>query len=359
MKSVGIIERNYNWERNICCHSHENWRFVRVWGASKIANSLCRRIWRKSIRLEQFNFEPVWPRVDLMHFWRAVNFGKTPWIVTTSTGLPFGKHWKSMRRTAEALASEQCRRILVTCDHAMKWQERKADFFPHLASSIMDKVELLPPPQSIVSKPSERRENNDLVCSLIGHDFRRKGGLEVLRAFEPFFLAGAPVRLNIVSRLADLGSEERRNVLEFVQKHNAISWYPQLPNEGVLELLQASDIALLPSFVETYGYGVLEAQACGCAVVTTDVFAFQETNSDEIGWLIRIDGSEYDYRSESSLSEASVTIVKRIEEVISSVLEMPAVVTQKATLAMDRITAQHCPIRHAHRLMTLYEEATP
>ena len=76
----------------------------------------------------------------------------------------------------------------------------------------------------------------------------------------------------------------------------------------MLELLSGSHIGLLPSFAETYGYVVLEMQAAGVPVVTTDIRAFSEVNPDECGWRIRtptgvskVSGQKADYSKQYSI----------------------------------------------------------
>ncbi|MFW2788163.1 glycosyltransferase, partial [Acinetobacter baumannii] len=52
-------------------------------------------------------------------------------------------------------------------------------------------------------------------------------------------------------------------------------------------------IGLLPTWADTFGYSVLEFQACGCPVISTDVRALSEINNNDIGWLINVDKNKY------------------------------------------------------------------
>jgi len=47
-------------------------------------------------------------------------------------------------------------------------------------------------------------------------------------------------------------------------------------------------LALLPTCAETHGDVVLEAQANGCPVITTDIRTLPEINPSEIGYLIEV-----------------------------------------------------------------------
>ncbi len=50
--------------------------------------------------------------------------------------------------------------------------------------------------------------------------------------------------------------------------------------------MRTADIGMLPSYADTYGFSVLEAQA-GNAVITTDIRALPEVNNPAVGWLIK------------------------------------------------------------------------
>lgn len=50
-------------------------------------------------------------------------------------------------------------------------------------------------------------------------------------------------------------------------------------------------IGLLPTFGDTFGFSVLEMQACGCPVITSNNYALPEINNKEIGWICDIQES--------------------------------------------------------------------
>ena len=65
--------------------------------------------------------------------------------------------------------------------------------------------------------------------------------------------------------------------------HKWISYVPKLTNNETLELMKKSHIGLLPTYADTYGYSVLEFQAAGCPVITTNVRALPEINNNNLG----------------------------------------------------------------------------
>ena len=50
--------------------------------------------------------------------------------------------------------------------------------------------------------------------------------------------------------------------------------------------MSSCDVGLLPTWAESYGYSVLEMQACGLPVVTTNIRALPETNV--CGWKVKL-----------------------------------------------------------------------
>jgi glycosyltransferase involved in cell wall biosynthesis len=55
-----------------------------------------------------------------------------------------------------------------------------------------------------------------------------------------------------------------------------VSWFPQLALENLVTLYCAADALIQPSCYEGFGLPVLEAMACGCPVVATDLAVFRE-----------------------------------------------------------------------------------
>ena len=203
MSTIGFLKEDYNWRRNITRHNHAGFSFRKVHCASTLAHRALRKLGRNSKFLENTLIPPAAPSVDLLHVWRTVCYGSRHWIVSTSVGLPFGWKRESYRRALELLASGACRRILVNSQYAKEWQRRKAEMSPRHADAVMSKTEVLPTPQDlVVERWSDKGLPADqIVLTLVGHHFFRKGGAETVRVVDRLIREGAPLQLNIVSRL--------------------------------------------------------------------------------------------------------------------------------------------------------------
>src|SRR5690606_20385032 len=183
-------------------------------------------------------------------------------------------------------------------------------------------------------RPSPHEKGGPLKFLMVGHDFFRKGGREVIRAFDEVRRrCGANLELTIVSELQPDGyatGTDAKNVDEVValfrSRSSWITHHRNLPNERVLTLMQASHVGLLPSYAETFGYSVLEFQACGVPVVTTDIRAFPEINDDSSGWLIPVPkraNGEGCYRTVEERAAISEAIYKGLVDLLTDIAENP------------------------------------
>jgi glycosyltransferase involved in cell wall biosynthesis len=57
---------------------------------------------------------------------------------------------------------------------------------------------------------------------------------------------------------------------------SSVLFVGKVPNPEIATFYQAADVLVYPSFSETFGLPILEAMACGCPVVTSDVSAMPE-----------------------------------------------------------------------------------
>ena len=68
---------------------------------------------------------------------------------------------------------------------------------------------------------------------------------------------------------------------------NDEAWHDPMPTENMGYLYQAFDVLLMPSMGEGFGIPLLEAQACGVPVITSDHSAMTENRG--VGWLVEGD----------------------------------------------------------------------
>lgn len=183
-----------------------------------------------------------------------------------------------------------------------KYMLDNMDISSEKKKNILNKMIVIHPPQDILinektinEKYSKLSKNDKLRFIFVGNDFYRKGGLEVVNALD-FLISNYGFNLELIlitnfssiNYFQDIDDKTHENVLNRICQKNWIKNFSNISNEKVLDLIKISNIGLLPSLADTYGYSVLEMQACGVPVITTNIRALTEINNDNCGWIIKV-----------------------------------------------------------------------
>ncbi len=326
-------------------------------------------------------------RVDVLHFSNGVSYGKTPWVSHFETILPRfsellnvakDQQWQNLQpgrltlKGLEALRSSSCKQIIAWSENAANIQRKLlSEISSEFREPILAKLCVLHPAQDVLVGDVPSREYDQahpIRFILVGAGFFRKGGRELFRTFQK--LAGEegfPIRLVVVSslRLEPYAAQETEEDLSWARqiiasKPKWLEYYEELPNSEVLDLLKNADVGLLPTWADTYGLSVLEAQACGCPVITTDVRALPEINNNRVGWLIRVPKDELGeafYGTGEDRQRLSQEIQNGLESIIRSIVAEPAMIALKGQAALERIRTEHNPHDYAERLRQIYLDA--
>ena len=323
-------------------------------------------------------------RVDLLHFFNGVSYGRTPWVSSFETILPRFSHLVTRhhgqeiahvspdaltRRGLEALAGRSCLAILPLSQSAALMQtDLLKDLPAEYAQPILDKMRVLHPPQEILGPEVKAREyspDNPIRFILVGAAFFRKGGREVLEVFERLVRQEKlPVRLIIVSslRIEPYAAKETEEDVAWAKAKIAenadwIEYYSALPNEDTLALMRTADVGMLPSYADTYGFSVLEAQASGLPVITTDIRALPEVNNPTVGWLIKVPKNALGEALYVTVEEREVlshSIRAGLEQSVRHIAADPGQIAVKGAAALDRIRKEHDPAAYADALRQIY-----
>lgn len=321
------------------------------------------------------------PDCVLTHLFNSINLRNTPWIVTYESRLPrWGfrtgyRNSMNIRYGLERLASTSCKKIIAMSECAYNLQSSFIRNFPSLNDAILSKMIVVHPAQvPMINHYSEKKcSEQNFVFTIVGHAFFRKGGLAILRAFDFLLDNKHPVELNIISHLsteasgakADDVSEAKR----IISKHpKQIHCFSELTNNNVIRLLCRTHVALLPSLDETYGFSVLEAQACGCPVITTNIRAFTEINNGQIGWIIDLPlDNEFffaktflqwvDGHNAHDIAAAHTTIRDQLVHIILEIINNPNCIKEKGMLSLERINNAHNPDQKVKLLENIYDSA--
>ena len=376
MKFVATNHTGYNSKRNFIDLPYKEFEFKKVMDATKPFSYSYFKATKKTHPYLSNLFYDGMLNYKLFHFFNSVNIGKKPWVNTFECYLPrggpyygkrlFGKKYIDL--SLRKLAATNCKKLIAMSEFAYQAQLNYLNDYGKLADGIISKTVVIHPSQklNIEHFSDKETDNRFLSFSMIGGDFFRKGGKEILNVFDRLLSEGSPVFLNVVSMLnygdyASQSSEEDLNkAKKIINKYNNIKHYLSLPNTEVIQLLKKSDIGLLPSYEESYGYSVLEAQSCGCPVITTDGGALSEINNNSIGWVIGTD-KDKDGRSVPRTENARKRISKNIEselyEIIRNLLNRKEEINVKSVKCLDHINRQHNPISAAAKIEEIYRNA--
>ncbi len=277
-----------------------------------------------------------------------------------------------LQKGFDALLSSSCKRIIAWSQCAADMQRDLLSELPSdTRDTILDKMIVLHPPQELlVEQPQKREYSNSqpIRFILIGDAFFRKGGIQILHAFKKLVREeNLPVKLVLVTsfRLDHYAAHETvedqlQARLEVAENSDWIEHYQGLPNSDTLDLIKGCDVGLLPTWADTYGLSVLETQACGCPVITTDVRALPEINNTDVGWLIRVpknDLGEALYHTPEEREKLSQQIQTGLEVIVRNIAADPSVIYPKGLAALERIRQMHNPDSYAQRLREIYHEA--
>jgi glycosyltransferase involved in cell wall biosynthesis len=390
---IGYIRGDYPNKRNIIgkiqgldyIKIHDMYKFLAK--APYLINGLLkRRIFDTNRFLFSFNDFGL-NRVDVLHFFNTVSFGKTPWITTFETIVPrfssvislhHGENAsyrsqqknKHVLRALQALSNAPCKALIAISENALHIQDHFLSNFPEFHSRIQQKTISLHPPQERTVDNFEDKKidlKNEIHFLFVGKAFFRKGGLEMLDAMQLLKKRNLPLKLTIISSLLidnyaahETEEDVKRARLIISKNRDWIKHYPSLPNHEVIDLMKTMHVGLLPTYADTYGYSVLEFQACGCPVISTNVRALPEINNNKIGWLIDIPKNQLGeaiYTSKEDRAKISGKIKDGLEAIIPSILSDREVIVKKSNAALQKIKDNHSPEQHSKKLHEIYQRA--
>lgn len=368
MRIVGNNARDYNNFRNINSVPFQRYQFQRIYDYYNLANFAYFRLKGKSNQFYLNYHRAFWPtKADVLHFFNKVSGSKKPWISTFETALP---RWDtSSEKGLSFMAGKYCHRLIAMSQAAMDIQLHFLAQKPQFLAEIAPKLQVLHPGQKLLIQDyADKPLSQDrFEFTLIGNQIFSKGGREAVRVTHRLYEEGYPVQLNLVSAMQtdNYATFTTQEDVELIKKeiglaHKSVNFLGRIPNHEVLELLKRSHVSLLPTYADTYGYAVLEAQAAGCPVITTDIRALPEINRQDCGWLIEVPKNHLRNGILATPQERSAfyeTVEAGLYRLMKWAMDNPAEVAEKGRASLQRIAREHNPADKATILESIYDEA--
>ena len=367
--TVGLTGSGYPEKRNIIDLPHEGVRFVRHRDPVQLLDLLYFKATGKlAHQLHAVHHDLGLRRADVLHFFNKLSLSRTPWVSTFETRIP--RVYQPGPKLFDALARPACKQLIAMSQRALRIQQAMLEQRPTIKDDVLSKTIVLHPAQrALIDRTDDKGPLGELIhFTFVGHEFFRKGGLATLRTFDRAIANGSPVQLTIVSELltgdhvSQSGAAEVNEALAIIGRHpKRIMHHGSLSNAEVMELLRKSDVVLLPTLHDSYGYSVLEGQAMGCPVISTDVAALPEINDDDRGWIIRAPKDEMGeglWRTPEARSRFSLAIEEQLASHLEEIVRSPNLIRKKGARALDRIRSDHDPADRARVLDAIYARAS-
>lgn len=359
----------YPEKRNIAEIPHNGYKVEKRLNPFRLPNAMYFKFYDRS---QQFflnsHFEPFKTR-NIHHFFNTISFGKAPWVTTFETLLP---RWGNVpawleRKGVELLADARCKKLIAISECTKIIQSNYLNRFPDLKEEILNKTVVIHPPQEPFIESKEMNNSERLNLLLVGNQICSKGGREAVNVVVRLFKEGVPIQLTIISAMepdayASHTTNEDINMLRYFISENSscIRFLGRQPHSLVKEELLRANLALLPTYADTYGYFVLEAQAAGCPVITTNIRALPEINNGECGWLIEVPKDENGNALLGSVMERvalSSKIENELYKLLMQIVQQPSLTIEKGINALKRIKKDHSLQTTAEKIEAVYKIA--
>lgn len=392
-KKIGYIRARYPEIRNIINKAAGNTEYVRIAKfhnnlliLSRAREILTGRLLHRQIPLN-WDRHAVYktvlsPKVDVIHTFNAVCDTDVPWVSTFETAIPrtnqtCSKAWQFAPQKADKfnkkafalLKKDSCKAIIAISEANKNIQLQIMEAFDvEGREEISKKIKVLHPPQPVLINSEEfedkfRTVEECIEIIFVGGKFFRKGGAEIVDSLMKATGHKQKFHLTVISTL-DYGDDVSCSTYEdmiryknILTSEDWITYYERLPNPEVLELCKKAHIGLLPTMADTYGYSVLEMQACGCAVISTDVRALPEMNNEKCGYIVNVPkapSTEALYGTKEELAQLKQAIADGLDSAFSEILSNPEKIKSKAEAAIEKIEKDHSPERYGQKLAEIY-----
>jgi glycosyltransferase involved in cell wall biosynthesis len=335
-----------------------------------------------------YDFKPIIPTgCDVFHFFNCINLGKhTKWVISVESGVPWPVsvtrcvesekadlssivHDKYVERRIKALANSNCLGLLALSHCTENIQREIIKQFPQYESIIAKKmITLLPPQKLIIGDVLEKGvtwiEEEPLTFIYVGSDFYRKGGRETVQVLSELHKRYSFKLILISSMAVDekrymrTENDEKESKCLIEKNKDWIEYYDRLPNTEVLEKMKKAHVCLLPTWMDTFAYSVLEAQACGTPVISTSLRALTEINNENVGWLIDVPVNRLNnplHLTREQQDVFSEKLLNGLRDKLEYVLQHREKIKDKAMKCLVKIKEYHSPQIYEEKLRMVYQ----
>lgn len=305
------------------------------------------------------SFEDYVPRGAMQAFWKLAYWGGE---------IPLSAR-KRIDRMVEILARPNCIRLMALSECNLNMQLKFYDYYnrPDVSDILMSKTCLLKVPQAPLVDTVHSVSGEMIKFVFVGNDFVRKGGREILDVFRELRKIRSDFELTLITVIENDfnykfhnyqdSKEELDEIRDWAKQQDWIHIHSNIPNSEVIEIVKQCDVGLLPTWFDTYGYSVLEMQACGLPVISSNIRALPEINKN--GWLLNLPvnfNNEIAIRSFDIKNKVRHILQKQMYDIVIEILEHKDTISKKGSASLEYIKTCHSPSEYADRLAAIYNE---
>lgn len=306
------------------------------------------------------SFEDYVPRGGVADFWKVAYWG-----------MPIPPNHQ-IDKMVKVLSMPNCKRLMALSECNFQMQLRFYDHYDHpkLTEGLLRKTVCLKVPQPTLVDIKQKPKVGDKVrFAFVGNDFTRKGGREILEVFRDIRKVRQDFELYMVTILDNYynysfwgfqdSKKELDEITNWAKSQEWIHIYTKIPNTKVLELLKQCDVGMLPTWFDTYGYSVLEMEACGLPVISTNIRALPEINSH--GWQIKLPvnfNNEATPNIHNNVDKKRLRSImqKQMHDIVVNILNHHEIINQHGFESYEYIRNFHSPDDYARKVAEIYSE---
>lgn len=290
MRVVGISNKTRYWQHYCFSNPPEEYRYSRMldvpWHVLRVKNQF----------LAHTKFILPFKHADIYHTYNSVVANRHPWVIEVESYLP---RYRPMKEThplfkwgQRRLASNDCKGVLFTSENTARMNRDnllRIGVDPAKMTVLYRAVEQYLPAE----KPAGR-----FTILFAGNGFYRKGGVELLKAFQR--LGRTDAQLWIVSTLeVDWGITPSTDDVAWaertIEEDERITLHRGVPHARLLQLMRRAHVFVSTTFSDPFNNTVLEAMGAQLPVITSDVSSIPEiVEHGRNGWTLSVTGRASD-----------------------------------------------------------------
>jgi len=341
MRVIGISHKTRYWQHYVFSNPPDGYRYSRMvdipWHVLRVNNQF----------LAHTKCFLPFKRADLYHTYNSVVANHRPWVIEVESYLP---RYKPMREShplfkwgQRRLASDDCKALIFTSRHTLALNREK------LVSIGVDPAKMQVIYRAVEQYRPADRDPAHFTILFAGNGFYRKGGIELLKAFQR--LDRPEARLVIVSTLeVDWGVFPNEADIAFAERTIAsdprITLHRGLGHAALLQQMRKADVFASTTFADPFNNTVLEAMGAQVPVISSRISSIPEIVQDgRNGWLLEV------------TDRPSDAIAEELAQRLRSLMDDPALLKRMGAESLAVVREKFdLRVRNA-ALVKLYDQA--